>query len=74
MVFVIVHMPRPISKGLDHPYLHVYTCLLLCFMLVLASIVLGFTMLDALSRFVVVWLHLMATKLCLGVTPWDASL
>ena len=58
MVFVFVHTPWPISKGLDHPYLYVYACLLLCFMLVLASLVLGFAMLDALSEFVVVWLHL----------------
>ena len=41
-------------KGLDHPYLHVYACLLLCFMLVLASLVLGFSILDAFSEFVVV--------------------
>ena len=31
MVFVIVHTPWPISKGLDHPYLHIYACLLLYF-------------------------------------------
>ena len=28
MVFVIGHAPWLISKGLDHPYLHVYACLL----------------------------------------------
>ena len=39
----------PHQKGLDHPYLHVYACLLLCFMLMLASLVLGFAMLDALG-------------------------
>ena len=57
MVFVIVHTPWPISKGLDHPYLHVYACLLLCFMIVLASLVLGFAMLDALCGLDLVWLH-----------------
>ena len=35
MVFVIIYAPWLISKGLDHPYLHVYACLLLCFILVL---------------------------------------
>ena len=49
MVIVIIRTPWSISKGLDHPYLHVYACLLLCFMLVLASIVLGFATLDALA-------------------------
>ena len=67
MVFVIVHTPRPISKGLDHPYLHVYACLLLCFMLVLAFLVLGFTTFDAFSRFMVVWLHLPPMGPCLDV-------
>ena len=42
-------------------------------MLVLASLVLGFAIFDALSRFVVVWLHLTPTRSCLGVTIWDAS-
>ena len=73
MVFVIVHTPRPTSKGLDHPYLHVYACLLLCFMIVLASLVLGFAILDALSGFVVVWLHLTPMRPYLNVTIWDAS-
>ena len=44
-------------KGFGSPILHVYACLLLCFMLVLTSLVLGFAMLDALSKRVVVWLH-----------------
>ena len=56
MVFVIIHTPWPISKGLDHPFLHVHACLLLSFMLVLASLVLGFATFDTLSRYVVVWL------------------
>ena len=55
------------------PYLHVYACLLLWFILMLASLVLGFAMLGALSRFVVVWLHLTPMRPCLGVTIWDAS-
>ena len=61
------------SKGMDHPYLHVYARLLLCFMLMLASLVLGFAMLDVLSGFVVVWLHPMPMRPCLDVTTWDAS-
>ena len=73
MVFVIVHTPWPTSKGLDHPYLHVYACLLLCFMLVIASLVLGFATLDALSGFMVVWLRLTPMRPCLDVTIWDAS-
>ena len=73
MVFVIICIPWPISKGLDHLYLHVYACLLLCLMLVLAFLVLGFAMFDALSGFVVVWLYSMPTRPCLGVTTWDAS-
>ena len=71
MVFFIIHTPRPISKGLDRPY---FACIcLLASMLVLASLVLGFAIFDALSRFVVVWLHPTPTRPCLGVTIWDAS-
>ena len=73
MAFVIVHTPWPTSKGLDHPYLHVYTCFLPCFMLVITSIFLGFTMLDALCGFVVVWLLPTPMRPCLDVTIWDAS-
>ena len=73
MVFVIIHTPWLISKGLDHPYLYVYICVLLCFMLMLASLVLGFTTFDALSGFMVVWLHLTPMRPCLDVTIWDAS-
>ena len=60
-------------KGFGSPQFHVYACLLLCFMLVLASLVLGFATLDALSGFVVLWLHLMPMRPCLDVTIWDAS-
>ena len=60
-------------KGFGSPILHVYTCLLLCFMLVLASLVLGFAMIDALSWPVVVWLHPMPMRPCLDATTWDAS-
>ena len=82
MVFVIVHTSRPISKGLDHPYFSylcllasiLYACLLLCFMLVLASLDLGFATLDALSGFVVVWLHPTPMRHFLGVTTWEVSL
>ena len=72
MVFVAVCTPWPTSKGLDHPYLHVYACLLLCFMLVIAFLVLGFATLDALSGLVVVWLHPTPMRPCLDVTTWDA--
>ena len=65
MVFVIVHTPWPISKGLDHPYLHGYAYLLLFFMLVLASLILSFAAFDTLSGYVVVWLH---------PTPWRPCL
>ena len=70
MVFVIIHTPSPISKGLDHPVLLVYACLLLCFMLVLAFLVLGFATFYTLSGFVVVWLHPMPMRPCSDVTTW----
>ena len=73
MVFVPIHTPWPTSKGLDHLYLHVYACLLLCFMLMIASLVLGFATLDAFSRFVVAWLRPTPIRPCLDVTIWDAS-
>ena len=37
---------------MDHPYLHVYACSLLCFMLMLTSLILDFAMFDAFSGFV----------------------
>ena len=73
MVFVIIHTPRPTSKGLDHPILHFYACLLLSFMFVLASLDLGFVTLNALNGCAVVWLHRTPIRPCLGVTTWDAS-
>ena len=51
MAFVIVHIPWSISKGLDHPF--ACLCLLACFYALssmIASLVLGFAMLDALSK------------------------
>ena len=51
-------------KGFGSLYMHIYTCLLLCFMLVLASLVLGFATFDALSGFMVAWLHLTPMKPC----------
>ena len=60
-------------KGFGSSYLNVYVCLLLCFMLVLASLVLGFATLNALSGRVVVWLHSMPMGPCLDATTWDAS-
>ena len=74
MVFVIVHTPWPLSKGMDHPILHVRACLLPCFTLVLASLVLGLTMFDTLRGFVVVWLHSTSLRSCLDVTCCEASL
>ena len=52
------HCPYTLAhiKGFGSPILHVYACLLLRFMFVLASLFLGFATLDALSGRVVVWL------------------
>ena len=47
-----------------------YACLLLCFMLVLASLVLGFVTFDTHSGFGVVWLHPTPMRPCLDVTIW----
>ena len=58
-------------KGFGSHILHDYACLRLCFKLVLASLVLGFAMLDALSGFVVVWLHPTPMRPCLDVTIWE---
>ena len=55
-------------KVFGSSYLHVYACLLLYFILVLSSLVLGFAMLDTLSGFVVVWLHLTPMRPCLDIT------
>ena len=55
-------------KGFGSP---LFACL--CFMLVLASLVLGFAMLDALSGFVVVWLHPPPIGPYLDVAIWDVS-
>ena len=60
-------------KGFGSPFFHVYACLLLCFMPMLASLVLGFATFDAFSEFVVVWLHPTPIRPCLDVTTWDAS-
>ena len=68
IIFITVHTTWPTSKDLDHPYLHVYACLLLCFMLVIVFLVLGFATLNTLSGFVVVWLRLMPMRPCLDVT------
>ena len=61
-------------RGFGSSYLHVYACLLLCFMLVLASLVLGFAMLNAFHRLDLVWLHPTPMRPCLDVTIWEASL
>ena len=63
----------PYQKGLDHSYLHVNACLLLCFMLALASLVLGFAMFGALHGLDLMWLYPMPMRLCSDVTIWEAS-
>ena len=52
------HRPYTLAhiKGFGSPILHVYACLLLYFMLVLASLILGFATLDAFTGRVVMWL------------------
>ena len=63
----------PYQKGLDRSYLHVYACLHLCFMLVLASLVLGFATFGALRGLDLMWLHLTPMRPCSDVTIWEAS-
>ena len=58
----------PVGRTKSQSSTNIYTCLLLCFMLVLAFLVLGFATFDALSGFVVMWLHLMPMRSCLDVT------
>ena len=58
----------PHQKSSDHSYLHVYACLLLCFMLVLAFLVLGFAMLGTLRRLDLLWLHPTPMRPCSDVT------
>ena len=67
--FVVVQTPRPTSKGLDHPiFKSMLACLLLCFMPVSTSLVLGFAMLEALHKLDLVWLHPTPMRPCLDVT------
>ena len=68
----LCHRPYTLAhiKGFWSPYLHVYASLLLCFMLVLASLVLGFAMFDAFSGLVVMWLHSAPMRPCSDVTIW----
>ena len=61
-------------KGFGSPYFHVYAYLFLCFILVLASLILGFAMFGVLRGLDLVWLHLMPMRPCSDVTAWDASL
>ena len=62
MVFVIVHTPGPISKGLDHSH---FACL--WFMLVLASLVLGLSMFVDLHKLDLMWLHSTPMRPCSDV-------
>ena len=73
MVSITIRTPWPTSRGLVLPYLHVYACLLLYFMLVLAFLALGFAMFSALRRLNLVWLHPTPMRPCSDVTIWDAS-
>ena len=70
----LCHRPFTLAhiKGFGSPVLHVYASLLLCFTLVLASLVLGLALLDTLSGFVVMWLHPTPMRPCLDVTIQDA--
>ena len=74
MVFVTVHTPWPISKGLDHPFcMSMFTCSnALSF--VLASLVLGFVMFDTLHGLDLVWLCPTHMRPYSDVTIWEASL
>ena len=69
------HCPYTLAhiKGFGSPIFHVCACLLLCFMLVLASLILGYATFGTLSGFVVVWLHLTPMRPCLDVAIWDTS-
>ena len=69
----LCHCPYTKVKGFGSPYLHVYACLLLCFMLVLASLVLGFAMFSALRGLNLGWLHLMPMRPYSDITLWKAS-
>ena len=73
----LCHFPCTIAhikKGLDHSYLHVYTRLLLCFLLVLASLVLGFAILVPSAGLILFGYIRHPWAPFLGVTIWDASL
>ena len=56
------------------PYMHVYACLLLYFMSMFSSFVLGFAMLSTLRELDLVWLHPNPVWLFLGVTPCEMHL
>ena len=54
--------------------MHAYAYLLLCFVSMFASLVLGFAMLSALRGLDLTWLHPMLMWLCLGVTTCEMHL
>ena len=54
--------------------MHVYACLLLCFMSMFASLVLGFAMPSALRGLDLVWLHPTPMWLCFSVTTCEMHL
>ena len=71
----LCHRPytKAYIKGFGSSYLHVYAWLLLWFILMLAFLVLGFALLDALCGLDLIWLHLMPMRPCLDMTIWKAS-
>ena len=73
--YKLCHCPNTEAhiKGFGSPYFHVYACLLLYFMPMLAFLILGFAMLDAFCGLDLVWLHLTPMRPSLDVTTWDAS-
>ena len=71
MVFVIVHTPWPILKGLDHP---VVTSMLASMLYAYVSLFSSrLCHIDTLGGFMAVWFHLTPMRLCLNVTTRDAS-
>ena len=60
-------------KGFGSSLFACLYCLLLCFMLVLAFLVLGFAMFDAFCGLDLVWLRPMPMRSCLDITTQDVS-
>ena len=71
----LCHRPYTLAhiKGFGSPILHVYACFLLCFILVLASLILGLAMFGTFHEIDLVWLHPTFMRPCSKVALWDAS-